>query len=77
MRCTGSPQGVPRSGVSTRSVRKRVRRMRRTGDPRGLPRIDGEHAKRAQKETYTALPVRVSSASVHASRLSHAGRFTL
>jgi hypothetical protein len=31
-------------------LRKRVRRMRRTGGPQGIPRIDGEQATPAQKE---------------------------
>jgi hypothetical protein len=31
-------------------LRKRVRRVRRTGVPQGIPRIDGERATPAQKE---------------------------
>jgi hypothetical protein len=33
-------------------LRKRVQRMRRTGDPQGTPRIDGEQATPAQKESH-------------------------
>jgi cyanate lyase len=36
--------------MSRQRLRKWVRRMRRTGGPRGTPRIDGERATPAQKE---------------------------
>ena len=46
--------------MSRQRPRKRVRRMRRTGSPRGVPRIDGEQAAPAQTETTTMSMMRMA-----------------
>jgi RNA polymerase sigma-70 factor (ECF subfamily) len=48
--CEGPEQGL-RLIDALLAPNKRVRRVRRTGGPRGTPRIDGERATPAQKET--------------------------